>query len=46
MWSAVISLGAITWSFSYGYAQQKIDNGKKYTSFAGCFDGHGNVSVQ
>jgi len=39
-------LGAVTWSFSYGNAQQKIDDGKKYTSFAGHFDVHGNALVR
>jgi hypothetical protein len=45
-WSAVIFIGAITWSFSYGYARQKNDDGKKYTSFAGHFDGHDDVPVR
>ena len=46
MWSTVIYIDNITWSFSYGHAQHKEHDDKKYTSFAGHFDGHGDVPVQ
>ena len=44
--SPQLFVGAITWSFSYGYARQKNDDGKKYTSFTGHFNGRGDVPVR
>ncbi len=37
---------AITWSFSYSYAQQKLTMMKECTSSAGHFSGYDNALVQ